>query len=75
MVRPKLEYASDVRDPHHVGDIEKLENIQQRAARWVMNDYSTYSSVTSMLNQLPWPSVQSPDNKHYTKYFTNRYHL
>ena len=56
MVRPQLEYASDVWDPHQTGDIVELEKIQRRAARWVMNDYS---SVTSMLNQLSWPTLQT----------------
>ena len=39
MVRPQLEYASDVWDPHYVGDIMELEKVQQRAAHWVLNDY------------------------------------
>ena len=58
MVRPQLEYASDVWDPHQTGDIVELEKIQRRAARWVMNDYGRLSSVTSMLNQLSWPTLQ-----------------
>ena len=45
MVRPQLEYASDVWDPHYVGDIMELEKLQQRAARWVLNDYGQFSSV------------------------------
>ena len=36
MVRPQLEYASDVWDPHYVGDIMELEKVQRRAARWVL---------------------------------------
>jgi len=58
MVRPQLEYASDVWDPNHVEDIVELEKEQQRAAHWVMNDYGRYSSVTSMLEQLSWPTLQ-----------------
>jgi len=54
MVRPQLEYASDVWDPCHTGDIVDLEKLQQRAACWVMNDYSTH---TSTLYQLSWPSA------------------
>ena len=50
MVRPQLEYASDVWDPHQTGDIVELEKIQRSAARWVMNDYGRLSSVTSILN-------------------------
>ena len=28
MIKPQLEYASDVWDPHHVGDIMELEKVQ-----------------------------------------------
>ena len=59
MVRPQLEYASDVWDPHQTGDIAELEKVQRRAARWAMNDYGRLSSVTSMLNQLSWPTLQT----------------
>ena len=59
MVRPQLEYASDVWDPHQVGDIMKLEKVQRRAARWVLNNYSRFGSVTLMLDQLSWPTLQT----------------
>ena len=59
MVRPQLEYASDVWDPHQVGDIMKLEKVQRRAARWVLNNYSIFGSVTLMLDQLSWPTLQT----------------
>ena len=59
MVTPQLEYASDVWDPHYVGDIMKLEKVQLRVALWVLNDYDRFSSVSSMLNQLSWPTIQS----------------
>jgi len=59
MVRPQIEYASDVWDPHKIGDIVELEKVQRRAARWVMNDYGRFSSVTSMLNQLSWPTLET----------------
>ena len=52
-------HASDVWDPHHVKDIMELEKIQQRAAHWALNDYGIFSSVTSMLNQLSWPTLQT----------------
>ena len=42
-----------------VGDIMKLEKVQQRAARWVLNDYSRFGSVTLMLDQLSWPTLQT----------------
>ena len=59
MVRPQLEYAYDVWDPHQVGDIMDLEKVQRRAACWVLNDYGRPSSVTSMLDQLSWPALQA----------------
>ena len=57
LVRPIMEYAASVWDPYHHNDILALEKVQRRAARWVMNDYSRYSSVSSMLNDLNWPSL------------------
>ena len=33
--------------------------VQRRAARWVSNDYSTYSSVTDMLSNLGWRSLEN----------------
>ena len=57
LVRPIMEYAASVWDPYHLNDILALEKVQRRAARWVMNDYSSYSSVSSMLNDLNWPSL------------------
>lgn len=58
MVRPSMEYAAAVWDPHHVGDIQELEKVQRRAARWVLNDYGRYNSVTSMLGHLGWDTLQ-----------------
>ena len=42
MVRPVLDYASTVWDPHHQGDIKILEQVQQRAARYVYNNHPVY---------------------------------
>jgi len=40
MVRPIMEHAAAVWDPHYVEDTKKLEKVQCRAARWVLlNDY------------------------------------
>ena len=58
MVRPQLEYASAVWDPYHVGDIPELEKVQRRAVCWVLNDYGRFSSVSLMLDQLKWPTLQ-----------------
>ena len=57
LVRPHLEYASAVWDPHHSVQISKLERTQNRAARFVKRDYRTTSSVTSMKNSLGWDTL------------------
>ena len=43
-VRPQLEYASTVWHPHHDKDINKVEAVQRRAARWAIRDYNYTSS-------------------------------
>ena len=45
-VQPIVEYASTVWSPHIKADINKLEMIQRRAARFVLNNYSRFASVT-----------------------------
>ena len=57
MVRSIMEYASAVWDPFYVTDIQQLEKVQCRAARWVLNDNRYTSSVTLMLKQLSWPTL------------------
>ena len=37
----------------------EFEKVQQRAAHWVLNDYGRLSSITSMLDQLLWPTLQA----------------
>ena len=65
LVRPVLEYASAVWDPHHQCDVDKLESIQRRAARFCMADYSYKSSVNSMLQKLDWPLLKT--RRHNTR--------
>ena len=54
LVRPQLEYASTVWYPHTTTDINKVEAVQRRAARWATRDYRCTSSVTAMLKDLNW---------------------
>ena len=58
LVRPHLEYSGTVWDPYTVDLIQKLEAVQRRAARFVCRDYSPYSSVTTMLKNLEWDTLQ-----------------
>ena len=58
MVRPQLaEYASAIWDPYYNTDINQIEKVQRRAARWVLNNYTQTSSVTDMLAELSWPTL------------------
>ena len=63
LIRPKLEYSVGIWDlhtlpAHTVKDINKVESVQQKAARFVTSDYGQKSSVTKMLSDLEWPSLQ-----------------
>ena len=54
MVRSQLEYACTVWDPYLQKNINSLEAIQRRAARFITNDHQSRSpgDVTKMLKQL-----------------------
>ena len=59
LVRPILEYASIIWDPHTASDIiHKLETVQRRSARHIMHNYSRHASVTTMLQHLDPPTLQ-----------------
>ncbi len=57
LVRPQVEYAAAVWDPGYKDDIRILEQVQKRAARWVLHRYHRTSSVTDMTDQLGWRSL------------------
>ena len=59
LVHSKLEYCASIWDPHFTKDIDKLERVNRRAARFVSNDYRWHSSVTSMLQDLGWQDLAS----------------
>ena len=58
LVRPTLEYASSVWDPYQQNDIHRLEMVQRRAGRYATNRYHNTSSVSSMIEQLEWTTLQ-----------------
>ena len=62
LVRPILEYAAIVWSPHLQCQKNQIEKIQRSAARFVTNDFSYHSSVTSMLTHLKWPSLEQRRN-------------
>ena len=59
-----LEYSSTVWDPFYQEDLDRLERVQRRAARFVLNDYKPLSSVTSMVSQLDWKPLAGRRREH-----------
>ena len=57
LVRPQVEYASPVWDPYLKKNIDQIEMVQRRAARFVVNRYRNTSSVGNMLQHLQWRSL------------------
>jgi hypothetical protein len=64
LTRSILEYACQAWDPHTKKDITRLEMVQRRAARFALRDYSTYSSVTKMLDELGWDPLSTRRRNH-----------
>lgn len=57
LIRPTMEYTSTVWDPHTARNINKIEMVQRRSARFVFNDYGRTASPSDMMNQLGWESL------------------
>ena len=58
LVRPVVEYATSVWDPHETGLCKKTEGIQRKAARYVFGKHRNDESVSKMIDQLGWESLQ-----------------
>ena len=60
LVRPTLEYAYSTWDPWNSGNIQQVEKVQRRAARFVTRNYHDRhpGSVTQMVQQLQWEPLQ-----------------
>ena len=58
LVRPLLEYASTVWDPATQKNINKVEAVQRRAARFVLHRHRNTSNVGDMLATLNWQSLE-----------------
>ena len=57
LVRPQLEYASAVWDPNHKKHISQLEQVQRRAARWTVGNFDRHASVTKIMQDLGWRTL------------------
>ena len=63
LVRPVIEYAATVWAPYTQNNINAIEAVQRRAARFVFNNYSTYASVSNMIANLGWNSLHNRRNE------------
>ena len=52
LVRPLLEYSNSVWDPYQKELINKIENIQKKAARFATNTYDKTTSITQLIKDL-----------------------
>ena len=59
LVRPILEYASIIWNPHTDSNTLKLETVQRRSARRIMQNYNRHASVTTMLQYLDLPTLNN----------------
>ena len=61
LVRSTLEYGAIVWDPFLQGDIDRVERVQRRAARFICQDYRsrTPGSISSMLKDLDLQTLQA----------------
>ena len=59
-IRPILEYACTVWCPHSNASLtNKLEMVQRKTARWILNKWHHTNSPTQMLKELDLPTLQS----------------
>ena len=54
LVRPTIEYASSTWNPHINTDVNRLEQVQKNAARFVCNDYNSATSTSALVSSLGW---------------------
>ena len=72
LVRSILEYSSTTWDPYLQKDINELEKVQRKSARFILNDYGRESSVTTMLDTL---SLDRLENRHHSARLVLRYKI
>ena len=58
LIRPQLEYAAPVWNPYFKEKILHLEKVQRRAARWTTSSFFYRSSVTAIVNDLGWRTLE-----------------
>lgn len=57
LVRPKLEYSAPAWNPYTKRDVNRIEQVQRNAARFVTGDY-TNQSISRLISSLGWTSLE-----------------
>ena len=57
LVRPQLDYAAPIWNPHHQTEINRIQNAQRTVARWACRRWLNQSHVVEMLDELQWPEL------------------
>lgn len=73
-VRSILDYACIIWDPYQDYLIEKLEKVQNQAARFVSNNYNPYASISEIKAMLGWESLNTRRYKLRLKFFHRIYY-
>ena len=74
LVRPAMEYATTAWAPHTAQNCNKLEQVQRRAARFACHRYERTASVTAMLNNLKWETLETRRNNQTLTMFYRMQH-
>jgi hypothetical protein len=69
LVRPQLEYATSAWNPHTDRNVRIIESVQRQAARFVSHNYDRTASVSEMLTDLGWDSLQCRRTIHQAEMF------
>ena len=59
LFRPKLKYAAPIWSPYSKLQINQVEKVQRTAVRWTCRRWGNTSSVSEMLDELEWPSLEA----------------
>ena len=69
LVKPKLEYGATSWNPQTQDNIDTLQTIQRRAARFALNDHRRTTSVTSLQHKLGWQTLEQRRLQHQLTFF------